>query len=218
MRLLSVAKFLLVLALPFLLFLAVLNFIGFDNSFYQKEFSDYGVLKSIPQADSLHEKVIDFIKGRISQPPNEFDEKEKQHLFDVRNVISASTKLLYIFIILFVLLLVISSFILKVNSHIINFIGKVLMFGGILTITLAAILLFLIASDFSSAFDFFHRLFFEKGTYIFDPAREMIVNLYPEQLFMDLGARISKWVFIVSAIIVVVGVFLMMKTSGKRQK
>lgn len=216
MKFLTLSKFLLVLILPFLLFLLALNFGALDNLFFKEKFSEYKVEQKIPQAVSLHGKVINFITGKNNELPNDFNEREKQHLWDVRNIIKISTILLYALIILFVLLLLISAFILKVNNFITNFVGKVLVFGGFLTIVLAAALFFLINSDFTAAFESFHKLFFQQGTYSFNPAKEIIVNLYPEQLFMDIGIRMSKWVIIASSAIILLGAFFILTSKKKK--
>jgi len=218
MKFLSISKILLIIAVPFLIFLIMLNFYGFDNNFYKEKFSEYGVNHNVPNADSLHEKVINFIKGESNGLPNEFNERERQHLLDVKKISDISRIALYVLIILFALLLMASVFILKVNNYVINFVGKVLLFGGILTIALAVILFFLINSDFSSAFESFHKLFFKEGSYTFDPAKEVIVNIYPEQLFMDLGIKISKGVIAASAILVLAGAFLLLRSKSKKNK
>ncbi|MBI2658859.1 DUF1461 domain-containing protein [Candidatus Woesearchaeota archaeon] len=214
MGLLNISKFLLVLILPFILFLLVLNFIGFNDVFYKEKFSEFNV----GNISSLHEKVISFVAGKTNELPAEFNERERQHLADVRNAREISTIVLYVLVFLFILLLIVSAFTLKINNIITNFIGKVLIFGGILTIAIAAALFFLINFDFSPAFESFHSIFFEKGTYTFDPANEMIVRLYPEQLFMDMGIKISKWVILLSAILVVIGLFLVFRPKSKKNK
>lgn len=213
MKFLTISKFLMILILPFLLFLLMADFAGFDSLFYKEEFLKYKVQQNVPTATSLHEKVINFIKGENNELPNEFNEKEKQHLWDVRKAVRISTILLYILITLFILLLIASVFILKVSNRIINFVGKVLAFGGFLTVVLAAALFFFISSDFSKTFELFHLLFFNKDSYVFDPAKEIIVKIYPEQLFMDLGVRISKGVFFTSAIVIIIGLLLIFKSK-----
>ncbi len=218
MRFLTISKLLLILILPFILFLIALNFVGFDNLFYKEKFSGYGIKQNIPETDSLHQKVIDFITGKTNELPQQFNEREKQHLWDVRKVIKVLTIALYIFIILFVILLIVSSYILKINNYVVNFVGKVLIFGGFLTVALALALFLFINYDFTKAFESFHILFFEKGTYAFDPAKEMIVKLYPEQLFMELGVRISKWVITASVIIILLGAFLIFKLKSQKSK
>jgi integral membrane protein (TIGR01906 family) len=187
-------------------------------NFYKEKFSEYKVQNNVPEAAPINEKVINFIRGKSENIPNEFNEREKQHLLDVRQIIGISTIALYVFIIVFIVLLVISALILKANNYIMNFVGKVLVFGGFLTIILAAILFLFISSDFSAAFGSFHALLFEKGTYVFDPAKEMIVRLYPEQIFMDLGVDISKGIIISSAVIILAGLFLLFRSKNKKNK
>ena len=214
MKFFTISKFLLVLILPFILFLLVMNFVGFNSIFYKEKFSEFNVGNVSP----LHEEVISFVAGKTDELPAEFNERERQHLADVRDAKKISTIVLYALVFLFVLLLIASVFTLKINNLITNFIGKILVFGGVLTIALAAVLFFLINFDFSSAFESFHGIFFEKGTYTFDPANEIIVRLYPEQLFMDLGIKISKWVILLSAFLVMIGIFLIFRPKSKKNK
>ena len=218
MKFITISKLLMVVILPFLLFIAAFNFYGFDAEFYKEKFSEYEVQNDVPNAVSLNEKIINFITGKNNDVPNEFNDREKQHLRDVRKVVGISTIVLYVFIILFVALLIVSALILKMNNHIINFVGKVLVFGGFLTIILAGLLFFFISSDFSAAFESFHTLLFKKETYVFDPAKEMIVRLYPERIFMDLGIGISKGVIISSTAIILLGLFLLFKSKSKKNK
>lgn len=215
MKFLTIAKFLLIIVLPVLLFLLVSNFVGLDNSFYQQKFSEYQTEEKVPNASSLHEKVMNFIRGKSNTLPEEFNEKEQNHLWDVRKIISTSTILLYLMIILFVLLLAISSFTIKVNNQITNFVGKVLVFGGFLTIVLGLILFLFINSDFSTAFESFHKTLFQKGTYAFE-SKELIVNLYPEQLFMELGLRISIWTIVSAVMLLLIGAFFMLKSKKNK--
>ena len=218
MGFITISKILMILIVPFLLFLFVLNFAVFSDSFYKEKFSEYGVNKDVPKAGLLHGKVIDFIKGGNKELPNDFNEREKQHLLDVRNVIGFSTRLLYILIILFMALLIFSAFALNAKNRIADFLGRVFVFGGLLAILSAAALLFLISSNFSSAFESFHIMLFRQGTYTFDPSSEIIVRIYPEQLFMDLGIRISKLVVIASVAIALFGSFLSFKPKSKKNK
>lgn len=218
MKFITISKLLLILILPVLLFLLVLNLVGLDNSFFLEQFDKYGIDEGLPQSGIMHEKILGFVKGNSNELPEQLNDREKGHLADVRGLVRASTIILYIFIIIFVMLLIASSFILKFNNYITNFVGKVLVFGGFLTIFLAAALFLLVYFDFDSAFESFHLSFFEKGTYTFDPANEVIVRLYPEELFMELGLRISKGVFFASLISIIIGLFLVLKSKPLKTK
>ncbi len=218
MRLITISKILLIFALPLLIFLFATGFVAFSGSFYQEKFSEYGVQKDVPEAALLHQRVMEFLKGTSNDLPPDFNEREKQHLLDVKKIADISTVLLYILLALFVILLAASAFMLKISHYIMRFIGKVLLFGGLLAVILASALLFFINSDFASSFESFHSMLFQKGTYTFEPARETIVRLYPEQLFMDLGISISKWAAIISASIILLGLMLIIKSKTINNK
>lgn len=215
MKFLSFSRFILISIFPLLAFLVILNFTAFDESFYESKFSEYNVAESVKEPLSLHQQVIGFIKGHSPELPDSFNKREKEHLFDVRNLVSVLSIVLYFLIAVFILLLIASGMALKVSGKITNFIGKIMVFGGFLTVALALVLFVLISSDFSSTFESFHRLFFEPGSYLFDPSSESIVRLYPEQIFMDIGLRISRWVLISSALFIVAGFYMASKPKRK---
>src|SRR3989338_3003440 len=217
MRFLGLASIFLIITIPFLIILSVLRISSLNDDFYSQKFLQYNVEDDVQGAVPLHEKIIDYVKGRSESAPNELNEREKQHLGDVRKMQGIATLLLYVFIVLFAMLLIASSVILRINNHIINFIGKAMVFGGILTIILAVLLLFLITSDFSSAFDSFHQLLFKEGTYTFDPATNVLVRLYPEEIFQDLGSRISKGVLFSSIAVIAIGSILLFKTKPRKK-
>ncbi len=201
-----------------MIILLTVNFYGFSDSFYAEKFKEYNVQEDVGNAWLLHEDLMDFVQGKNDEVPKGFNERETKHLWDVRRIISTFKTVLNILIFSFVLLLVISSALLKDDSQIISFTGKVLLFGGTLTLALAVILFLLISSYFASTFESFHTLLFEKGTYLFDPAEEMIVRLYPEQLFEDLGAKISKGVIFASVAATASGFALTLKSKSKKNK
>jgi integral membrane protein (TIGR01906 family) len=215
MKLVSLAKLALIAIVPLLLTLLVLNFTIFQEGFYEEKFSEYGVSENVENPIPMHQKVVDFIRSDSDSLPEDFNQRERSHLRDVRGVVSYLTIFLYVLIAIFIFLIVLSVIILKVNNSVTNFVGKVMIFGGILTIALSVILFFLISSDFGSFFDSFHRMFFAEGTYLFDPSRETIVRLYPANLFMDLGIRISRNVMIASALIAAAGGYLLFRSKRK---
>lgn len=202
--------------LPILIFLLAGGFLAFNESFYKKEFAKYWVYDNVQNATLLHFQVLSFVQGKSAELPMQFNEREKQHLLDVRNVISASKILAYVLVILLVLLLYFSAFALKDKNKIMNFLGKSLFFGGLATVAAAGMLFLLISLNFLPTFESFHMLFFKSGTYAFDPSSELIVNLYPEGLFMDLGIRISAGAAVISLVIVMLGTYLMLRHKAKR--
>lgn len=216
MKFFIISKLILILIIPFLIFLGVANMFAFDKSYYASKLSEYKI--SIPDANSINGRTIDFVSGKGNELPEIYNARERQHLNDVRNAVKVFKTNLYFLILLFVALFLMSALILGVKNNITNFTGKVLAYGGILTIVLAALLFILISLNFSSVFDSFHTLFFRQGTYTFDPAKEVIVNLYPEQFFMDIGLRISKLALFASSISTIAGTLLIYASKSKKNK
>ncbi len=218
MKFLKILKFSMIVVLPFLAFLLVFDYAAFNINFYKEKFSEYGVYSEIPQADSLNLKVINFITGKNDSLPDSFNERERRHLLDVRKVIEAAKKIMHILVFIFALLFLISALILKNKNNFIKFAGKAFVFGGFLTLILSGLLFLLLISDFSSLFESFHQLLFEKGTYLFDPSREIIVRLYPEQIFMALGQAIAEGVILSSAGLILLGALMIFITKNKKNK
>ncbi|MBI2542394.1 DUF1461 domain-containing protein [Candidatus Woesearchaeota archaeon] len=213
----AASRILMILILPFLIFLAVFDFAGLDESYFRQKFPEYGITDAA--LVGAHEKILKFVTGKGIELPDGLNERERQHLADVRRLINYAEILLYALIAIFMVLLAVSAVIIKINRNFIDFIGKVLLFGGSLTIFLGLFLFLMVKLDFSSAFENFHLLLFQKGTYTFDPASDLLVNIYPGQLFMDIGIRISKGVFFASVFSVLLGAFLALKPKkGKKLK
>ena len=95
------------------------------------------------------------------------------------------------------------------------------MISGLLTLLDAFIFFTLINSNFASTFDVFHIIFFEQGTFLFDPSFENIVVLYPEALFFDIAYNIVINTLIFSLLVFLVGVIFLViikyKTRGNKK-
>jgi len=58
---------------------------------------------------------------------------------------------------------------------------------------------------FDAAFEIFHELFFPAGTYLFDPRTERLVQLFPEQFWVESAAGVGVVVVILGILLAVVG-------------
>ena len=216
MKLATIPEILIIITVPVLLFLCAFNYYAFNPGFYKEKFSQYKVYDDFPAADSINSKVIGFITGKDDVLPEIFNQRERQHLSDVRKAIGVSRTVFYSSIAAFALLLFVVGLILKDKVQIIELFGRIMLFGGLLTLALSGLLLFAIASDFSGSFESFHQLLFKSGTYSFDPSTEIIVRLYPEQLFMDIGSSISKAVIFSSSALVILGGLALFKNKKNK--
>jgi integral membrane protein (TIGR01906 family) len=58
---------------------------------------------------------------------------------------------------------------------------------------------------FDTAFEIFHRLFFPAGTYLFDPRTDRLVQLFPEQFWVETTVGVGILVIVLSVLLVPLG-------------
>ena len=136
-KLLILISVLLIIDIPFILYLSNFNSIGFDENFYKKEFQKYDVYGTLGDYDieKINDDVLNYLRygeeGFIEN--NFFNEREKVHLLDVKNLIQKTIKFYYFSIILFFLLLVSLISLLNKNIKIIKYLGMIFLISGLLT-------------------------------------------------------------------------------------
>lgn len=214
---------LLIIDIPFILYLFNLNNVAFDENFYKKEFRKYNVYEKLDDydVDKINNEVLSYLRYNNKQElieNNFFNQREKDHLLDVKNTIQKTIKFYYFSIFLFFSLLILLIFLLNNNIMIIKQLGWVFFIAGILTLLDAFIFYLIINANFLSFFDTFHNFFFEKGTFSFDPSFENIVNLYPESLFFDMTYRIVINTLIFSLLLTLVGILFLVLIKFKLRK
>lgn len=191
-----IVSILMVLTIPFIIYLYNFNSAAFDEGIYKKEFSKYNVYENLKNYDieSVNNDVLNYLKFEKNNEliKNDFfNEREKTHLLDVKNLIQAILAIYYASIILFLLLMILLVCLLNFNFKlIIKKLLIILIIGSLLTL-LDAVLFFILSNfNFDFVFDSMHKTFFSFGTYTFDPAYEKIVVLYPQNLFFDFLIKI----------------------------
>jgi len=136
----------------------------YDSEYYTKLTDEYS---SIDAAEMNKDMINYFKTGQMPARFEEFSEKERVHLEDVRIVINRLITLLMALIVLFIILLNYAE-----NKR------EIFFYSGIITIILP-VLFFL---PFETLFTQMHNLFFAKGSWVF-PADALLVNLYPVNFF-----------------------------------
>lgn len=179
---------LMALIVPLVIYLYNFNSVAFDENFYKKEFLKYDVYENLGNYDieNINNDVLDYLahgkNGELIEN-DFFNEREKKHLLDVKSLIEKILAAYYFSLSLFLLM-----FIFLMDFNIKKTVKRflvILSLGSFLTL-LDAVLLFILSNfNFYFVFDMFHKTFFSSGSYIFDPAFENIVVLYPQNLFFD---------------------------------
>ncbi len=73
--------------------------------------------------------------------------------------------------------------------------GGVILAGGVVVVGLAFAVLF------DQAFELFHEIFFQPGTYLFDPRSERLVQLFPDQFWSETSVGLAGAVLVLAVIV-----------------
>ncbi len=182
--------------IPFLILLFSFRLVVFDEDFYKSEFEKYKVYDRFDKevADSAVTNLIGYMKSNIPLS-GFFNEKEKAHMVDVRNIIQKLLILFYVLVFVVVTALVYNR----------KTFFKSLFYGGIFT--LAFLLMFFIISyvGFDTVFYKFHEFSFSNDLWKLDPEVDNLKALLPDGFFYDALIRIFFISAASSAILAVLG-------------
>ena len=187
---------LMALLIPLIIFLYNFNSAVFDRDYYKREFTKYNVYENLKNydAEKINNDVLYyFISGKNNGliENNFFNEREKMHLADVKNIIQETLMMYSYSITLFILFFIALAFLMELSFK--NIFKKFLIISlfGCSIAFLSGILLAASSSlNFDFVFGIFHRTFFSAGTFAFNPEFERIVVLYPQNLFLDFLTKI----------------------------
>ncbi len=203
--------FLISILLFIILFLSGFKIIIFDESLYKEQFGKYNVYSNFNSEDEANENLkllINYLKDKNPKLETDFfNEKEKIHLNDVKNIIKKLIILLYFSIIL--IILIFSYFIYKGKY---KFILKSLILGLSLTIFIIILFYILVLFDFDKVFTYFHLVSFDNNYWLLNPETDNLIKMFPQEIFFDLARIAILYSLISSLIILVFSIFLLYKT------
>ena len=194
-----VSLILLVVTLGFKLYM-------FNFDLYQKEFTKLNIYEKIPDADKNALNLINFINNKESLN-NFFNEREKQHLNDVKTLYKNLNLIFYITLILSIMLLI--YFIYIKNYKIIY--SSFLISSLIIFILVLLFFMF----DFNYLFEKFHILVFNNDLWQLNPQEDNLINLFPEQIQYNITKKIFISILISAFILIILALIIKFKTKQK---
>ena len=185
--------------------LSCIDFWAFNDVFYAHEFKQNNTAESIGINDedlnTVTEHLLGYIKDQHddltieatiqNQKREVFNEKEKLHMVDVKNLYQHAMMVRNIAFVIFILGFIINKF--ADVQMIYTCYKKVLaiFLGTVVAISFYAFL------DFSNFWVNFHYLFFTNDLFFLDPNTDILIQIVPERFFFDLVAVIIvSFVFI----------------------
>lgn len=170
--------------------------------FYKKEYEKYRVTDElnmkIDDVMTVTEYMMNYLIGKeekLSVVTNVdgkrqdfFNEQDRLHMADVRNLFLGGLKLRNDAVILAIILL----FFLGVKkADFRRLIPLGYLQALLFYLVLAAILGVAMSIDFTSCFTLFHKLFFTNNLWIFNPAMDYMIRMLPEEFFSDMVIRVG---------------------------
>lgn len=188
--------------LIFVIFLTVIDWTAFDLNFYRREYKKLNIPEStgMSQGDLLKvtQELLDYIRGKREdlvvvapvhgQERQVFNQREIDHMVDVKGLFSLGFRLRLISLGIFIVLtgLIIG---IRRKRSIRDLAISYLMVLSILIILGLALMGFILI-DFTKVWDQFHYIFFTNDLWILDPRTDILIQMVPEQFFFDMVVRI----------------------------
>ena len=184
------------------LLLTSIEWVAFDMDYYDREYEKLGVSQSTGMSQehllNTTEELLNYIKGKrddlnISaivhgQERLVFNQREIDHMVDVKELFTLSFRLRWIFLGAFGILVAVLAW-LKGKEALRNLSISYLTVLAILGV-LSLILLVLIFIDFTAVWNGFHYIFFSNDLWILNPETDILIQMVPEDFFYDTVIRV----------------------------
>ena len=173
-----------------------------DYGWYEKEYEKYQVLADLememPDVMEVTEEMMSYLRGNredlvvhtiVDGKKQEFfNDREKAHMVDVRNLFVGGLWLRRGAVVLFLLTV---GLILATKGDWKQVLPRTFLIGtGVIfaaTIGLGA----LVSTNFNKYFTLFHEIFFDNDLWLLDPSTDLLIRLLPEGFFYDMVTRIG---------------------------
>lgn len=211
--------FLIIVSTPFILYLNGLYLLLFNPVFYSWGFERNQVYnrysnRSIP--DATAKQLIEYFKSDKQDLPDIdlFDQKEKEHLLDVKFLIKQSLDNYFSFLLMSLFCFLLLYFLNK--KKFVKKIGYLFLFGGLTTL-FVTIVLIISSIKFDWIFTRFHLVFFPQGNWMF-PNDHNLIMLFPKSFFFEGFAVVLFISLIQSFLLLLISSLLIIKYQEKNNK
>ena len=196
-----------------------------DKGFYEREYRKYDVIKDVnmemEDVLTVTEEMMSYLRGgredlvvqtTVGGESREFfNDREKAHMADVRNLFIAGLIVRGIAAAAFVLIII---FLLLKKADLRKAAAAVLVKTFAAFDIISLLIVILASRDFTKFFTTFHHIFFNNDLWLLDPNTDLLINILPEGFFMDIAIEILIVFMVLQTAIVLAG-FLW---KGKRAK
>ena len=207
----SLVIVLVALTLPFLMPLFNFRILVFNLGFYQQGFERHHVYYLFPdrqQVDDAAVELIGYLANKSDLTTDFFNEKEKGHLVDVKDLIRTT---LLAFKALLIISIVSLTYLAVTKRY--RAIGYSFVLGGLTSLASFVGIALLVQRQFFSLFLQFHFIAFDNELWMLDPRTDNLIRMFPAGFFYDTVQRIARNSVVAAVLFVVFGVVLVLSTS-----
>lgn len=198
--------------------LGALELNTFNVDFFMKSYDKYNVQevtgKTKDELRLITEDLFVYLKGDAGNEILEanFNEREILHMEDVEKLFKNGFRLKYIAIFF-------SGFSLAIlwKRKEKDFI-KYITVGLFINWAILAVLFLMIYFDFSKYFTLFHHIFFSNDLWLLNPRTDLLIQMLPEGLFMDIATRIVIFFISFVGLIQLIGCIIIKMRKNKFEK
>lgn len=173
-----------------------------DLEFYKDQYNRNNVYANIEISEDdlmdVTEQLINYMDGKrdnltaittIDGEEKEiFNQREKDHMVDVRNLITSGKKLRIMLIVFVAFLLALLK---KLKAPIVEVVSKSAMVTVAIVTAGGGILGYIISKNFTEAFTIFHEILFTNTLWILDYSTDRLLNMVPEIFFINIAVKIG---------------------------
>ncbi len=136
------------------------------------------------------------------EPREAFDEQEKLHMVDVKDLFIAGFRIRKYCAIAAAVLLIGCLLIFRGREGLRVLAKSIVLTWGICILALGALII-IVATDFEASFIKFHHIFFHNDLWLMDPETSLMINMVPEEYFFDVAMRIGVFVLVPIVLIMI---------------
>ena len=197
---------------------AAIQYGATDEGFFDKTFKTLGSQAKVGLNDAdfnaVKMKLIDYVGLKTEefsvpvtvdgQQTDFFNDKERAHMVDVRNLFVLNDRVLKGSLILLLAIFAFGKYGLGMR----RILTDGLSISGIFMLVFVAAIGLLASQDFNAIFTKFHELFFTNSLWLLDPATDRMIVLLEEQFFLGMAIHIGLYAGLLAMMGTAVGIVM----------
>lgn len=197
-----------------------------DYGWYEKAYEKYDVLDDLEMEmkDAMHvtEEMMAYLRGNRAdlnvdtivdgEEREFFNEREKAHMVDVKNLFIGGLWIRRISILIFALAVILLA---RMKSDWKRLLPKCFLIGSGIFIGIVCIAGILVASNFNKYFLVFHKVAFRNDLWLLNPETDLLICMLPEGFFMDMIIRIGTIFLSLLLVGVVISIVVLYRFKDK---